>query len=315
MRKELVMMSSPHVVIIVLNWNRKDDTLACLESLRQVTYPDFETVVVDNGSTDGSVPAIRARFPGQPVIETGENLGFAEGNNVGLRYARERGADYALLLNNDVEVAPDFLTRLIEVIDADPSIGVVGPMIYYFDLPDTIWSAGGHIDWARGRSSMIGVDERHNERSHITREVDFVSGCALLVRMSALEKAGDLDSRFFMYYEETEWCVRIRRAGYRIMHVPQAKIWHKIKPNARADSPLAHYYMTRNRLLFLKATGAGVRSWLYTLLCEYLRTLLSWTLRPKWRGKKPQRRMMLRAIEDALQGRWGQLSTSQVSKG
>ena len=188
-------------------------------------------------------------------------------------------------------------------------------MIYYFDLPDTIWSAGGHIDWARGRSSMIGVDEHRDENKYDTREVDFVSGCALLVRMSALEKAGDLDSRFFMYYEETEWCVRIRRAGYRIMHVPQAKIWHKIKPNARADSPLAHYYMTRNRLLFLKATGAGVRSWLYTLLCEYLRTLLSWTLRPKWRGKKPQRRMMLRAIEDALQGRWGQLSTSQVSKG
>jgi GT2 family glycosyltransferase len=309
-------MTLPYVVIIVLNWNRKDDTLACLASLQQVTYPNFETVVVDNGSTDGSVPAIRARFAHQAVIETGENLGFVGGNNVGLHDARKRGADYALLLNNDVQVAPDFLSHLIEDIDADPSIGVVGPMIYYFDLPDTIWSAGGRIDWKRGGSFMIGVDKRHHEGEYTTREVDFVSGCALLVRMSALERAGDLDPRFFAYYEETEWCVRIRRAGYCILHVPRAKIWHKIKPNdERAESPLVHYYMTRNRLLFLKATDAGLRLWLHTLLAEYLRTLLSWTLRPKWRDKKPHRRMMIRAIGDALQGQWGKFSTPQAKKG
>jgi len=310
------MTPSPLVVIIVLNWNGKDDTLACLESLRQVTYPNFETVVVDNDSTDDSVVAIRTRFSRQPVIETGDNLGFAGGNNVGLRYVRERGADYALLLNNDVEVAPDFLTCLVKVIDTDPSVGVVGPTICYFDLPDIVWSAGGRIDWSRGKSSMLGIDECDRNGKHTTREVDFVSGCALLVRMSAVKKAGNLDPRFFMYYEETEWCVRIRRAGYRILHVPQAKIWHKIEPNdSRSESSLVHYYMVRNRLLFLKATGAGIRSWLYTLLAEYLRTLLSWTLKPKWHAKKPHRRMMIRAIGDAFRGRWGRLLATQGNEG
>ena len=310
------MTHSPRVVVIVLNWNGKDDTLACLESLEQVTYPNFETIVVDNGSTDGSVAAIRAGFPSQAVIETGENLGFAEGNNVGLRHARERDADYALLLNNDVVAAPDFLTHLLQVIDADPSIGVVGPMIYYHDLPDTIWTAGGRIDRSRGQSFMIGIDECPNDDEYITREVDFVSGCALLARISALEKAGDLDARFFMYYEETEWCVRIRRAGYRILHVPQAKIWHKIQPDdGRAKSPLVHYYMTRNRLLFLKATGAGLLPWLHTLLAKYLRTLLSWTFKPRWRGKKTHRRMMIRAIGDAFRGRWDQQPAVQRNRG
>ena len=310
------MTTAPHVVVIVLNWNGKDDTLACLESLSQVTYPNFETIVVDNGSTDGSAEAILAHFPQVTLIENGENLGFAGGNNVGLRHARQRGADYALLLNNDVKVAPDFLTHLVQVINADPSIGVVGPMIYYHDSPDTIWTAGGRIDWSRGQSFMIGIDERPGEDEYITREVDFVSGCALLARISALEKAGDLDARFFMYYEETEWCVRIHRAGYRILHVPQAKVWHKIQPDdGRAKSPLVHYYMTRNRLLFLKATGAGLRPWLRTLLAEYLRTLLSWTFKPRWRGKKTHRRMMVRAIGDAFRGRWGQQSAVQRSRG
>ena len=309
------MRAAPHVVIIVLNWNRKEDTLATIESLAEVTYPNFETVVVDNGSSDDSVAAVRTRFPELEVIETGENLGFAQGNNVGLRHARQRGADYALLLNNDVTVAPDFLNHLLKVIDADPSIGVVGPTIYYFDLPDTIWSAGGRIDWTSGKSFMLGIDERPGDDEYITREVDFVSGCALLARISALEKAGDLDARFFMYYEETEWCVRIRRAGYRILHVPQAKIWHKIQPSdGRADSPAVHYYMVRNRLLFLQATRAGLRPWLNTLLTDYLRTLLSWTFKPRWRAKKPHRKMMVCAIRDAIRGQWGQLPAISRSK-
>lgn len=309
------MNPGPRVAVIVLNWNRQEDTLATLESLAQVTGPGFETIIVDNGSTDGSVAAVRARFPEMTVIETGENLGFAGGNNVGLRHARQRGADYALLLNNDVVVAPDFLSHLLQVIDADPSIGVVGPMIYYHDAPDIIWTAGGRIDWTRGKSFMIGVDQRSDDGDYKMREVDFVSGCALLVRVATLEKAGYLDPRFFMYYEETEWCVRIQRAGYRILHVPQARIWHKIQPDdGRARSPLVHYYMVRNRLLFLRATGAGTGAWLHTLLGEYLRTLVSWTVKPRWRGKKEQRRMMIRAIGDAFRGRWDRLSASQAGE-
>jgi GT2 family glycosyltransferase len=296
------------VAIIVLNWNGRDDTLACLASLGQLDYPVYEVIVVDNGSSDDSVAAIRAAYPQVTLIETGDNLGYVGGNNVGLGHARTMGADYALLLNNDTEVATDFLSFLVEAAESDSTIGIVGPTIYYFDRPDVIWSAGGTIDWGWGDTRMIGVDKvDQGQFGLLPRPVDFVSGCAMLIKMSSIEQMGLLDPRFFAYYEETEWCVRVARAGFKIVHVPQAKIWHKISPTAREASPQVHYYMTRNRLLFLKLSGAGVSSWLNTLLFDYGRTLLSWSLKPRWRHKAPQRRAMLQAISDYRQRRFGKV--------
>jgi len=296
----------PRVVIIILNWNGLRDTIACLESLSRLDYPRYQVVVVDNGSTDGSAEAIREGFPDVALIKNGENLGFTGGNNVGLRYALAQGADYTLLLNNDTEVAPDFMVRLIVAAESDPSVGITGPTIYYYARPELIWSAGGMIDRLRGQTRMVGLNEQDaGQYSTAPREVDFVTGCALLVKRAVMERVGLLDERFFAYYEEAEWCVRAQRAGFRIVHVPTAKIWHKIPLDARDHSPLVHYYMTRNRLLFLKVTGAGWRAWLHTLVAEYARTLISWSVKPRWRHKREQRRMMLQAIGDAWRGQWG----------
>jgi GT2 family glycosyltransferase len=305
----------PRVVIIVLNWNGLADTLGCLESLARLDYADqvgaYEVVVVDNGSTDGSVQAIQAHFPRVPLIENGENLGYAGGNNVGLRYGLRQGADYALLLNNDTEVAPDFLRRLVDAAQADPQVSVAGPTICYYDQPEIIWSAGGAIDWRRGRTRMVGLNERDvGQFGNEPREVDFISGCAMLVRRVILEQVGLLDERFFAYYEEVEWCVRVRQAGSKIVHVPQARLWHKITPKARAASSSVHYYMTRNRLLFLRVTRAGWRAWLHTLFAEYLRTLVSWSVQPRWRGKREQRDAMLKAVVDFQRGRLGRARLS-----
>jgi GT2 family glycosyltransferase len=222
------------------------------------------------------------------------------------------------LLNNDTVVDSAFLRILVDAAEAAPNVGIVGPTIYYHERPDVIWSAGGAIDWQRGSTRMVGLDERdEGQFGQTPRTVDFVTGCAMLVRRAVLEQVGLLDERFFAYYEETEWCVRASRAGFKIVHIPLAHIWHKISPAAQADSPLVHYYMTRNRLLFLKATGAGLRAWLHTLFAEYLRTLMSWSLRPKWRGKQVQRRVMLRAIGDTCRGRWGKqhITASRTVKG
>jgi GT2 family glycosyltransferase len=301
----------PRVMIIVLNWNGLADTLACLSSLARLDYLAHEVVVVDNGSTDGSVATVRVTHPWVALIETGENLGYVGGNNVGLEYARTAGADYALLLNNDTEVAPDFLRLQVEAAEVDPAIGIVGPTIYYFDRPNVVWSAGGDIDWRRGRTRMIGLNEvDQGQFGHKVRPVDFVSGCALLIKMSAVDQVGMLDPRFFAYFEETEWCVRAARAGFKVLHVPQAKIWHKISPDAREASPQVHYYMTRNRLLFLKLSRTGAVAWLNTLLLDYGRTLVSWTLRPKWRGKSLQRRAMLQAIQDYGRRRFGKVEVA-----
>ena len=299
-------MDLPSVTIITLNWNGLADTLVCLKSLYQIDYPNFQIIVVDNGTEEKAEPAIRSQFPDVTLIENEANLGFTGGNNVGLRRALAHDADYALLLNNDTEVAPDFLRLQVEAAEADPAIGIVGPTIYYFDRPDVIWSAGGAIDWDRGRTFMIGLDEvDQGQFGHTVRPVDFVTGCALLIKMSVVEQVGMLDPRFFAYYEEAEWCVRVARAGFRILHVPQAKMWHKITPSARASSPAVHYYMTRNRLLFLKVTGAGPKAWFHTLVAEYLRTLISWSVKARWRHKRLQRSAMIQAIADARRGRWG----------
>lgn len=297
---------TPQVVVIVLNWNGLRDTLDCLESLQQLDYADYEIAVVDNGSTDGSVPAIQQRFPAVTVIESGENLGYAGGNNVGLRWTLGRGADYALILNNDTVVAPDFLRLLVEAAEADATIGIAGPTIYYYGQPDVVWSAGGAIDWRRGRTWMVGLDEQDTGRfGEGHRQVDFLTGCCLLVKRAVLERAGLLDEQFFLYYEEAEWCVRVQRADFKIVHVPRSCIWHKISPVAQADSPLVHYYMTRNHLLFLQATGAGATAWFHVLVAEYLRTWLSWSLRPRWRSKRVLREAMWQGVTDFLHGQFG----------
>lgn len=298
---------APRVLIIVLCYNGVELTLACLESLGRISYPDADVLVVDNASSDGTPARVRAAFPRAQVLETGVNGGFAAGNNVGLRIALERGYDYALLLNNDTEVAPDFLDHLVAAAEADPQIGIAGPLICYYERPELIWSAGGVIDWRGGTSAMRGIGERDRGQYAAPAPVDFVTGCALLCRRAALERAGLLDERFFMYYEETEWCVRVARAGLRIVHVPAARLLHKIPLSDRSDRPYVAYYMTRNRLLFLRQTWAPPATWLRALLLQDARTLLSLSLRPKWRARRPHRDAMLRAWRDFWRGRFGMM--------
>ena len=305
-------MMRPHVTLIVLNWNGRDDTLACLASLAKLEYAACTIIVVDNHSTDDSVMTIRREYPTITLLEANENLGFVGGNNLGIEHAQRTGTDYILLLNNDTEVAPDFLQQMVTVAEADPNVGVVGPTIYYFDQPDVIWSAGGHIDWNEGRTWMMNLDETdQGQLGHSPRPVAFVTGCALLAKKAVFDRVGLLDQRFFAYYEETEWCTRATRAGYRIVHVPQAKLWHKISYAARDNSPIVSYYMTRNRLLFLQLARAGWRAWAHTLFLEYLRTLVSFSLRPQWRNKRDQRDLMLKAIRDYFAGRFGYVPLNQ----
>lgn len=297
----------PRVALIILCYNGLEDTLACLASLATLEYPtDRRTIiVVDNASTDGTPQEVRRRYPSVEVIESSANLGYAGGNNVGLRYALAADYDYVLLLNNDTEVAPDFLNLLVETAESDPTIGVVGPTIYYHHTPDVIWSAGGTIDWRRGTSAMRGLDQPERDQYTEAQQVDFVSGCALLCKRTVLEQIGLFDERFFMYFEETEWCVRATRAGFRCIHQPAAHIWHKIRPDNQAESPRIAYYMTRNRLLFLQTSGARLSTWLHVALFQEARTITSLSLRAKWRGHRQCRDAMLKGHGDFWRRRFG----------
>jgi hypothetical protein len=299
-------MIQPSVSIIVLNHNSREDTLDCFRSLQHLTYPRATIILVDNGSTDGTAEIVRKQYPLVKVIETGQNFGFTGGNNIGIEQALKNGADYIMLLNNDTIVAPDMIDVMIKAMQADPSIAITGPTIYYYDQPEIVWSAGGSIDWKRGVTTMLGIgEEDKGQFGQNPRAVDFVTGCALLARRDVWEQAGLLADEFFMYYEETEWCVRASRAGFKIAHVPAAMMWHKISLEARETSPHTVYYMTRNRLLFLHHTQASLRTWLY-ILSEYARTFVNLSFRPKWQNRRHLRGVMLRAIKDYSTGKFGQ---------
>lgn len=305
----------PLVAVIILNWNGLEDTLACLNSLGKLTFPPHEIIIVDNGSSDGSIEVLKKIYPDVTYIENSENLGFTGGNNAGLRYAKSIDADYALLLNNDTEVDPAFLGLLVDVAESDEEIGIIGPSIFFFDEPEVLWSAGGDIDWMRGRTNMVGINQTDNGQfGEDPRDVDFVSGCALMIRMAVVEEVGPLDERFFVYYEETEWCVRVARSGYKIMHVPLAKIWHKTSIEDQISSPIVTYYMIRNRLLFLKLSHANIIAWIYSLVLDNFRTLLSLSIRPKWKHMRARRSVMLKAMLDFFSGKFGRAPNIEVTR-
>lgn len=240
----------PHVVTVVLSWNGRDDTLACLESLARLDWPCHSTVVVDNGSQDGTVEAIEAAHPGVTLIATGRNLGFAEGNNVGLRAALDAGADYALLLNNDTVVAPDVLHELVGEAERRPDAGALCPLIYYLDPPDRIWYAGARFDARRGHNGRhTGYGERDSGQYDSVREIGRATGAAMLVRRAVLEDVGLLDGELFLQVEDVEWSLRMRRSGWRVFFVPTGKVWHRVSPATGGEhAPATAYYEMRNTL-------------------------------------------------------------------
>jgi len=225
-------MGQPSVSVILVNWNGRNDTLECLHSLAKVSYAPMHIIMVDNASADDSVDAVKREFPSVEVIPNKTNLRFAGGNNIGIKHALERGSDYILLLNNDTTVDAEFLTELVKAADADPGIGMVGAKIYYYDDPKRIWFAGGRIEWWKGWISHIGLREEDRGQYDTARAVDYITGCCLLVKRPVIEKIGNLDEQFFMYGEDVDWCLRVCKAGFRLVYEPKAKIWHKLSVSA-----------------------------------------------------------------------------------
>jgi GT2 family glycosyltransferase len=246
--------SSEHLVyIIVLNWNGKADTLECLSSLKKIQYPSYRVCLVDNASTDDSVEAVRSKFPTVEIIENSENLRFAQGNNVGIKFALQHNADYVLLLNNDTKVDSEFLKEMIKVSESDCKIGMVGPKIYHYDPPDLIWSAGGEISFWKGKIAHRGLRKSDSEKFSEIADVDYLTACALLVKREVIEKVGLLDSSYYIYSEDADWCERTRRAGYKLVYVPKAKVWHKISSTSGGGlTPYKALHKVKSNFLFFK---------------------------------------------------------------
>jgi GT2 family glycosyltransferase len=305
------------VYILIVNWNQASLTIECLESVFQSESVPFRVLIVDNGSTDGSPQQICRAFPQIEVLEAGENLGYSEGNNLGLRYALENGASYVLLLNNDTVVDPQMLSRLMQAAESDPSIGIVGPTHFYFDSPTTIWGADNHILWTQGVPhrarmgeivSLKGLPEGDNQLV----EADYIDTCAALVRADVFRRVGLLDGRYFINYDDADFGLRTRAAGYRVVYCPAAKMWHKVSAAMGQASPATTYYITRNEMLLFSSHARGTARLLAVLrlFARTLRTLGAWTIKPAYRRDaliQRKRDAKLYAMRDFVLGRFGKM--------
>ena len=260
----------PKVVVVVLNWNGRADTVACLDSLRTIDYPNWHVIVVDNGSEDGSVDAVRTAHPAVTLIESGENLGFAGGNNLGIRAALEGAADFILLLNNDTIVAPDLLRTFVASAHEHPDAAALSGKIYFLRDPQRLWYAG--TQWNPSDASFVHIGQGivdSGDHFEQVRETDYACGCAMFLRASAVRAIGPLDERFFLLFEETDWCFRAKRAGFRSLFVPGARLWHHVSASLGGHGgALYEYFYARNRLLWAAMhlpRGRRAAVWLNTL--------------------------------------------------
>lgn len=244
-------MKKSKVAIILLNWNGKDDTIECLHSLKDLSYPSYQPIVVDNGSFDDSVSSIRKQFPEVPILQTGKNLGFAEGNNVAIRWAMEHKADWILLLNNDTIVSKDLIENLLEAAKDRPKGGIFGAKILKYHQPDTIDHLGGV--WSPEKAEFFSLHSGEKDRGFFEmQKVDYVCGAALFVHRSVFEKVGLLEPKFFLLWEESDFCSRAKKQGFEIWTAPKAAIWHKVSSSFSGGKPHMHYFWWRNRLLYIE---------------------------------------------------------------
>lgn len=270
----------PCVSIITINYNQLQVTCALLDSLRKVTYAELEVIVVDNHSTTDPSAVIASQYPEVKLIVSNENLGFAGGNNLGIRACK---GDYILFLNNDTEVEPGFIEPLIAVFEAHADAGIASPKILYHNSGETIQYAGStRIDPYTGRSKRIGYMERDKGQHNVLRQTDLAHGAAMMVPRRVIDSVGMMPEFFFLYYEEVDWCESIKKAGYKIYFVPDSRVYHKESMSVGKGSTLKTYYMTRNRLLYMRrnTTGWEKIAWIvYFILFTLPKNTLMFTIR------------------------------------
>lgn len=239
------------IYIIILNWNGYSDTIRCVASLLQQSYKNFEILIVDNGSTDGSEAMLKKSFPNITLLQTGKNLGFAGGNNVGIGYALKEKARYVLILNNDTLCDKNLLQTLLEAAQSSSKVGIVGSLIYYFDNPRRFWnSSGGYFRPTRKNfHSNVSIREESEDNKYI--KVDYVSGTCMLINTSLLKRVGLIPEEYFLYYEDLDFSLAAKRAGYDIFLAKKSRILHKISASMN-NQDMKLYYLTRNGFLFAK---------------------------------------------------------------
>jgi GT2 family glycosyltransferase len=242
----------PRVAAVVVNYNGREITLQALASLGRMTYPAYDLVVVDNGSTDGSWEAVAAAFPSVRQVRVEVNRGSSAGYAEGFRWAFENGYDYVLLLNNDIEVDPRLLDELVSVAESDPRIGCVGPKCYFWSDRKRLWSAGGILRFRESITRERGYGEIDRGQFDENAEVDYVNGCAILIRRQAAEAIGMWDAVFFVCVDDADFCTRLRRAGWRCMYAHRAVLWHRVAYSTGGYTPPRNFQWGRSSAIYVR---------------------------------------------------------------
>ena len=299
---------SKKVAIILINWNSYDLTRDTLNSLRKVTYQDLDVIVVDNGSTDESGHRLETEFPEVVMLNSSLNTGFTGGNNIGFQYAIEQGYTYAMMLNNDVEVEPDFIEPLVYALDENRRLGAVQPLIYFHHDKEVIWNAGSvRNSWTGEMLSLeYNVRDVGHEQRWIRRNVDWLTGCAFLVRTDVLKEIGLLKEEYFMYFEDVDFSFRIRQAGYELGYEPSSVIYHiaGVSSKSKEKGPegylnsQVHYLNARNRIWVLKRYTKRV--FIPTVLLYQVGYVLAVSFYFILRGRFAKLGAWLRGVKDGI---------------
>jgi|APSaa5957512622_1039677.scaffolds.fasta_scaffold07825_4 GT2 family glycosyltransferase len=289
-------MKNPLISIIILNWNGKEVLKECLDSVKAQTFKDHETIVVDNASTEGSQEFLKKNYSWAKLVQNKENLGYAGGNNGGIRKAK---GDWILILNNDTVLDKNFLKELNTCKDKADIFGVKN---YFYDKKETIWSVGSKVNKLTMRASLIGNKEKDQGQYDDTK-IEHAVGSAILAKKEVFNKIGYFDESYFAYYEETEWQTRAIVAGFKIALCPKAKLWHKVAYSTGGGrSPLSSYYLLRNR-------GYFIRKWSKHKFLAYLVWVAEAKLRIFYGLLKNRKfaKMSWKGTVDFLKGKKGKL--------
>lgn len=297
-------IKTPYVFIILINYNNEKLTKECLNSLKEITYQRYEIIVVDNSSNEHSINYLAEAAPDAIILESKINLGFTGGNNLGIKAAYDRGADYVVLLNNDTTVEPDFLEPLLKSFD-DEKVGISTGLIMYEDDKTKVWYGGGKINLMRGSGIMYGRGKEISSVDLTGRSIKFASGCLLCISRVIIDEVGMLNEDFFAYQEDTDYCLRVVQSGYKIIFEPNSKIYHTVNATVKNINFPDLYYQFRNRLYLIKLHAPVLIKQIgYSyIMATMILKIIYWTAT----GKPHFIRMALQAVRDFLQQKMGRI--------
>ncbi|SFE32950.1 hypothetical protein SAMN04324257_01347 [Thermoanaerobacter thermohydrosulfuricus] len=292
----MIKINNFRVGIVIVNYNGGKYINDCVRSVFESTYKNYMVIVVDNASTDNSVKNLEEEFKDRiTIIKNNENLGFSGANNIGIEYALQNGCEFVILLNNDTVIDKDLIHNMVSTSLSNDN-AIISPKIYYYNEPNKIWSAGGGINWKKGLSFHYGFNQVDKGQFDEKKEIDFATGCCVLIHKFVFEKVGYLAEEYFLYFEDTDFCVRARQEGIRIIYEPKAKLWHKVSSTTGGEeSPITLYYGNRNRLYFNEKFNRKNR--FYYLTYFYATRMVKFLI---WlvKGQKDNIKVVLEAIKD-----------------